>query len=160
MKLEVNWGEKADNSKFTVKGDDIKSAVKFLNSKGEWGKFKGDIKYKYWADSGNVTKVRLTPSYKIKMPSWPAYRKQPQTVKDDWDSMYKALLKHENKHKEIFITGLNKLEKDIEALSAITVNDLKSMLAKEVGAIQKKHDAYDKQTEHGAARGVELTIPN
>lgn len=158
MKLEVNWGVKVNHSTFTVKGNDIKSVVKSLNARGEWGKFKGNIKYKYWDDKGKVTKVRLIPSYKVMMPSWPKYRNQSQAVKDNWDSMYKALLKHENKHKDIFTNGLNKLKTDIEELSEITVNNLKSMLNTDISAIQKKHDAFDKKTEYGAARGVELTV--
>lgn len=124
MKVQVHWDKKINNAKFNVPGKDIKSAVDFLNARGQWGNFNGNIKYKCWGNTGKVVyKVRLIPSYVITMPNWPAYRNQTQKIKDSWDTMYKALKKHEGGHREIFQQGLNKLIQDIQNLSHPSLSD-------------------------------------
>lgn len=159
MKVEVHWDKKNNNAKYTVQGKDIKSAVQFMNSRGEWGDFKSSITHKHWENASNiVNKVRLIPSYVITMPNWPAYRNQTQDIKDSWDTMYKALLKHEEGHREIFQQGLNKLIQDIDDLPNPTPNDFESLFNQSIKAMQKKQDDFDTETEHGAARGVEIII--
>lgn len=160
MKVDRNWGERNTNAKFLVKGKDIASAAKFLKARGEWGRFEGYISYK-WKGNGRgiVTSVKLTPSFKITMPTWPAYRNQQQDIKDDWDAMYKALRKHEEGHREIFEGGVRKLVEDLEALGVVKGGDVETMISKAKDAIQEKHDSYDTKTEHGRLTGVELKIP-
>ena len=159
MKVEVSWDKKTNNAKFKVAGNYIRSAVNYLNSRSEWGSFIGNIKYRYWENAGKIVyKARLIPSYVITMPNWPAYRNQTQKIRDCWDTMYKALKKHEWGHREIFQQGLNKLIQDLQNLSNPTLNDLESLFNESVKTIQKKQDYYDTKTEHGAARGVEITI--
>ena len=160
MKVDVNWGERNANGTFLVKAKDVASAVRFLQARGEWGRFEGHIPYKWKGDArGMVTSVMLAPSFKITMPTWPAYRNQQQEIKDDWDAMYSALRKHEDGHREIFDGGVRKLVKDLEALGVVKGGGVKSTVRKAAGVIQKKHDSYDTRTEHGRLTGVVLRVP-
>lgn len=54
MKVDLLWGERINNAIFNVPGKDIKSAVSYLNSRDEWGRFDGNIEYKY---SENANKI-------------------------------------------------------------------------------------------------------
>ncbi|MEE9441925.1 MAG: DUF922 domain-containing protein [candidate division Zixibacteria bacterium] len=161
MKIEVHWGEMIDDAKFNLKGKDIKSIVQELNARDEWGKFDGSLGYKFNDTSkGIVTKVKLLPRYKITMPNWPAYRNQPQSVKDNWDNMYKALKTHENEHKQIMLTGLKNVQDYLGTLSKIKNDEFKIQIEDKIKEIKKKQDKFDVSTNHGADRGVELDIPS
>lgn len=161
MKVHLHWGKRAANAKFTVRAKSLEEAREALDARGddEWGSFVSDVPYKTKTGAdGNVVWVRIAPSFTLTMPTWPGYRKQPQECKDEWDEMWVALKKHENEHRRQFEEGINKLVTDLKALGPTTREKCEEEMDKAIAAIQKEHDAYDKQTDHGRSRGVELTI--
>lgn len=159
MKTTIAWGAKNAGAKFTVKANDLESACTFLESQGEWGHFRGDIQYTSKGDAdGNVSSVVLQPTYTITMPSWPNLGKQPKTCKAEWERMYKALLKHEEGHRDRFLTGLKNLESKLKALDSGTHTDVDDLLNQALADIQAEHDSYDASTKNGGSQGVKLTI--
>lgn len=159
MKTRLNWGAKNSASRFKIKAADLEAAVNALNAHGEWGSFDGSFTYKRKADAqGNPVSVSLAPTYTIKMPSWSSYGKQPQACKDAWDAMWKALYEHEDAHREFFEQGISQLVKDLEALESPTADAIDNLMESARDSIQSKHDEYDRQTDHGRSRGVEVVI--
>jgi predicted secreted Zn-dependent protease len=163
MKVDVRWGSKNKNATYRVKGADLESAMKFLVGRDEWGSFDGPILWKWKGDAkGNVSSVIIEPSYAITMPTWPAYRNQPQECKDMWDTMWHALREHEDGHREshrdIFERGVSRVVDKLEALEAATGGEIDDMMEKARSEIQGEHDAFDMKTDHGKSKGVELTI--
>lgn len=159
MKVELAWGERNANAKFRVKGGDVAAAVKFLNARGEWGRFDGQVAYTWKANGqGFVTLLKVTPSFMITMPTWRAYLSQRREIKDEWDAMYRALKEHEEGHRQIFEAGVRKLIQDLEAKAVIKGGEVKGIIDAARDAIQKEHDAYDTRTDHGRSTGVKLTI--
>lgn len=159
MKVDLEWGEKNTEGKYRVEGADLESAFNFLNRREEWGNFKWRFAYRGKANTqGIVTSLTIILSFTITMPNWPAYRRQPQRCKDEWDDMWKALWKHENTHRTKFEGRLSNLKRDWEALERQTVREIESLKKAAYVAIQKDIDDYDRETNHGRDRGVELTI--
>ena len=159
MNILLNWGAKNTGAKYRVKGADLESARKFLSGREEWGLFVGDFSYKWKGDAqSNVSLVRIEPKFTITMPSWPAYRNQPQQCKDEWDTMWRALGKHEDGHRDLFERGISQLLSKLEALEAATGREVDDFMEQARAEIQSEHDAYDTRTDYGKSRGVELSI--
>jgi len=159
MKLDLSWGAKNSNAKYRLAGKDLESVTKELGGRDEWGKFDGTLGLKWRGDAqGNATRVKLSPTYTITLPTWPLYRKQPQSCKDAWDTMLRALKKHEDGHKQIFTHGVDDLVRKLEALQAAKGSEVETLLDRAGKDIQAKHDQFDRETDHGRSRGVELVI--
>jgi predicted secreted Zn-dependent protease len=159
MKVELNWGARNSSATYRVAGKDLGDVAKVLGGREKWGEFEGRIGYKWQGDAkGNATRVRLTPAYTITMPVWPGYRKQPQTCKDAWDTMWRALKKHEDGHKQIFTHGVSDLVSQLEALRNAQGSEIDTLVDKASKAIQAKHDKFDRETDHGRSRGVEIVL--
>jgi predicted secreted Zn-dependent protease len=159
MQIDVSWGAKKSNVSYHVPGATLGAAFEFLKTRSEWGEFVGDCRARWKTDGrGGVTSVKLEPTFSISMPSWPAYRKQPQACKDTWDAMYKALRKHEDEHRESFEQSIKATADQIGALETATGAKIQELLDSAKTELQDRSDKYDKETEHGAARGVTLNI--
>jgi len=159
MKVELNWGAKNSSAKYRLIAKDLDSVAKELGGREEWGKFDGELGFKWRGDAqGNATLVKLSPAYTITMPVWPHYRKQPQACKDAWDTMWRALKKHEDGHKQIFTHGVTDLVRRLEALRSAKGSEIDTMVVRASKEIQAKHDQFDRETDHGRSRGVELVI--
>jgi predicted secreted Zn-dependent protease len=157
ISLNTKWGKK-DEVTFKVDAKTLKEAGDELNTRDEWGKFEGDITYDYKSTGGLVTEVTLKPSYTLSMPKWSGYDKAPQACQQEWDRMYKKLVEHEDGHRDVHAESLAKIEKWLEKakdLKEKTFFDDFKKLVKEMQDNQKK---FDKDTDHGAKKGVELNI--
>jgi hypothetical protein len=83
MKITISWGAKNTRAKF-IEGDDLESALAFLETLDERGHFKGDLTYDSKGDAdGNCSLVVIKPTYTITMPLWSALQKQPKTCKKE-----------------------------------------------------------------------------
>ena len=159
MKISVSWGAKNTGAKYTVKGNDLESALASLETRDEWGHFQGDLSYDSKGDAaGNVTSVVVKPTFTLTMPSWPAASKQPKACKAEWERMYAALRKHEDGHRSIFEKGVAKLETDLKGLAAATHSEIDALVNQALSDIQAAHNSYDAKTKHGQTEGVKLTI--
>lgn len=99
MKVTVSWGPKVTSATFQVAGANLEQAALALSERDEWGSFVGRLSHRWKGDArGNALSVQLDPSFTITMPVWRAYRNQPQECNDEWDSMWRALRKHEDGH--------------------------------------------------------------
>lgn len=159
MKVTLHWGSKNSKARFRVRASDLETAEKELRGREEWASFRGNLTWR-WKDDGQgkILTLTLNPSYTITMPLWTGYRGQPDLCKQEWDSMWRALLRHEDGHKKIFEQAIAQLVRDLEQLQDVSANALRQLLEKAVTAIQKKHDEFDRVTDHGRSRGVELRI--
>jgi predicted secreted Zn-dependent protease len=159
FKVELNWGAKNSSATYRVAGKNLDDIAKVLSGREKWGKFEGTIKCKWQGDAkGNATLVRLTPAYTITMPVWPGYKAQPQACKDAWDTMWRALKKHEDGHTQIFTQGVSALVSTLEALRNAKGSEIDTLVGKASKAIQAQHDKFDRETDHGRSRGVELVF--
>jgi predicted secreted Zn-dependent protease len=159
MQVQVNWGPQNSSSTFRIQGDSLEAALEALNALEEWGSFTGSFTYKWTGDAqGNVSVVRLVPTYTIRMPVWPAYTRQPQSCKDAWDAMWRALQTHEDSHRQIFTQGIASLVRELEDLASAPGSDVDARIQRARDDIQNKHDEFDRETDHGKSRGVELVI--
>jgi len=160
MKVIVNWGERNTSAKYKVKAKDVAEAYKFFQARKEAGTFEWRVPWKPTSVAQNkVTEVTLSPWFRITMPTWPAYRDQPQNVKDNWDAMWKDLFAHEKEHLRIFESGFPKLVDELEALGPATRADVKPLIQKAAQAIIKAQEAFDRKTENGKTTITPLKIP-
>lgn len=159
MKVNLNWGRRNTSATYRVTGADLESVLRSLMARDEWGRFESTLAYKWAGDAqGNVKSVTLEPSFTITMPTWPPYRSQPQSCKDEWDAMWRALRKHEDGHKSLFEQGVATIVRKLESLNQATGSDVDNLMSQSESDIQSEQDKYDTSTDHGRSRGVELTI--
>lgn len=159
MKLNLNWGKKNTSATYRVEGADLEAAANSMNGREEWGLFESHLPYKWDSDAqGNATSVTLQPTFTITMPSWPAYRDQPQQCQDQWDAMWRALRKHEGGHSDLFEKGVAKVVRKLESLEPTTGADVDKLMTQTESDLQSEQNSYDTRTDHGKSQGVELTI--
>ncbi len=161
MEVRVNWVAKNTKARYRVEAADLESAVKFMSARdnNEWGVTDYDMQANWKPDAqDNVSAVTIDAKYTITMPRWPAYRSQPQKCKDEWDTMWVALRKHEDGHRERFEQYVSKLKSKLEALATATGRNVEEIVKQVISENASEQEKYDTSTDHGKSRGVELTI--
>lgn len=159
MKIDLQWGTRNGGATYRVTGKDLESVEKALSGRAEVGTFASRFGHKWKSDAqGNAVQVTLTPSYTITMPAWTNYRRQPQACKDAWDAMWRALKKHEDAHKQIFTQGVSDVVGKLEALPQAKGSEIDALMKKARKDIQAKQNRFDRETDHGRSRGVELVV--
>lgn len=158
MKVTVTWGPRKARQSYVLQADSLEQALSVLQARDEWGRFEQRVPYKFKAKAQIVTSVALSPTSSILLPRWPMYELQPQSCKDEWDRMLRALKGHEESHATLFESSFRKLVADLEKQTRMTVNDFDSYINRQFEQIQKESDEFDRKTDHGSSRGVELQI--
>lgn len=148
-------------STFNVGGKTLKEVQKNLDARDEWGLYDATQNPQSSAKTdadGNVVSVTMVLNPIIQMPSWSGYRAATKEQKASWDAMYKALLAHEKRHHDIQVDCVEDLKKAIKAADELDGDALKTLIQQSQQACQKKQDAYDSRSGHGANEGVELDL--
>ena len=148
-------------TKFTVSGKTLKGAQKKLDSRDEWGLYDATRNPKQSAKAdkdGNVASVTMVLNPVIELPQWSGYSSATKEQKASWDKMVKALEAHERKHHDIQVDCADDLEKQIKNAKTLDAKALNKMISDQQKACQKKQDAYDTSSGHGAKEGVELDL--
>lgn len=148
-------------TKFKVAGKTLAEAKKNLDARDEWGLYDATRNPKNSAKTdadGNVTSVTMALSPVIELPEWSGYNSATKEQKASWDTMVKALEAHERKHHDIQVDCASDLEKEIKKAKTLDADDLNKIISDQQKACQKKQDAYDSRSGHGAKEGVELDL--
>ena len=160
VKLDITIN-KPKVSTFRVSGKTLREAKKSLDARDEWGIYDGTPNFKSSAKvdgDGNVVSVTMVLNPEIEMPAWSGYSAATKEQKASWDTMYKALLAHENKHHAIQVECVEDLKKAIKAAKTLDGAALNKLIDDLQKSCQKKQDAYDSRSGHGANEGVELDL--
>jgi len=159
MKVNIRWGGRNAQLKYTVRGDTLEKVQSVLLAREEVGQFVWTLPYKLKFDAQQtITSLALSPASSIRMPTWPQYRLQPQVCQDQWDSMWKALQSHEKGHADLFESALATLVARLENMQTMQVGECETYITDRMKELDKQQRQYDVQTDHGRSRGVELTI--
>jgi len=148
-------------STFRVTGKTLSEAKKDLDARDEWGLYDATPNFKSSAKvdgDGNVVSVTMVLNPEIELPAWSGYSAATKEQKASWDTMYKALLAHENKHHDIQLECVEDLKKQIKAAKKLDAAALNKLVDNLQQACQKKQDAYDSRSGHGAKEGVVLKL--
>ncbi len=148
-------------TKFKVAGKTLKEAQKALDARDEWGLYDSTQNQKSGAkldSDGNVTAVNMVINPVIQLPDWAGYGAATKEQKASWDKMAKALEAHERKHHDIQLDCADDLEKEIKKAKDLDADKLNKIISDQQKACQKKQDAYDSRSGHGAKEGVELDL--
>ena len=156
-KVTVSWGPKEANRQFRVAGVDLAQVAVALSEREEWGGFVWRLTQEWKGNArGNVLPAKIEPSFTIRMPTWRAYRNQSQECKDEWDAVWQALERHG--HRAIFENSVTSMADILESLMEATSEDVDELIRRERVAIQSGQDDFDRETDHGRSRGVELAV--
>ena len=147
-------------STFKVGGKTLADAKKALDARDEWGLYDAkQIKSSAQVDGkGNVVSVSMVLNPVIELPAWSGYSSATKEQKASWDAMYKALQAHENRHHDIQLECVEELKKALEAAKTLDADTLNQIIEKLQESCQKKQDAYDSSSGHGAKEGVVLKL--
>jgi predicted secreted Zn-dependent protease len=148
-------------SNFTVAGKTLADAKKNLDRRDEWGLYDATRNFKSSAQvdgEGQVRSVTMVINPVIELPSWSGYRAATKEQKASWDSMLDALRAHENKHHAIQVSCVEALKKSLKAAKTLDASTLDESIEDQQRACQKKQDAYDSSSGHGAKEGVVLKL--
>lgn len=159
MQVTVDWASKQKLETYTVAGKNLQQALNNLNARDEWGETIWNANIKWITANGNVMRVRITPSTVIRMPTWSAYRNQPQSCKVAWDKMWRDLKeKHEDKHHNIFERYITKIVQLLEEATETSEAAVKSLIKREEEKMSQQQKDFDRSTEHGR-RDITLEVP-
>ena len=134
-------------SAYRVKGKDLKEAAEYMRS---------NPNFSYKHKDGNTNQITITAKPTIAMPQWPGASKLKGNDKKAWNSMMRALAKHEAHHHKIFETDAKKFKKETEAAGDIPKGETAGKMTAFFTASQTNQDKYDTRTNHGEKEGVKL----
>ncbi len=105
--------------------------------------------------------VIVITEIKIVMPKWVNYSSAKKEVRQIWDKYYKALLDHENGHKEIGLKAADEIEKEIKKIKPkSSCDELERDINRNGDYVIAKYNSvekeYDRKTNHGLNTGVIL----
>jgi predicted secreted Zn-dependent protease len=144
---------------WTVKGKNLEEVFDNLNKNAFWGRYRSNHKYKSSGKGDKIDTVTLESGPVITMPAWGGYSKATKDEKKSWDTMFKALQKHENNHHDIFVKAAEDFKKEMERGGDLTEREVERAWSAFDSATQKLQDKYDSTTDHGKKEGVILDIP-
>lgn len=150
---------KPSNKTWTVKGKDLSAVFDNLNKNKFWGRYRSNHATSFSGKGDKIDSVKVSASPVVLMPSWAGYGKATKDEKKSWDTMWKALKKHEDNHHVIFSDAADEWKKDIEKGGELSKKDFDQAWKDFNTETQKKQDKYDDRTDHGAKEGVILNIP-
>jgi predicted secreted Zn-dependent protease len=159
MGITVNVTWKKSSKDIKIKAETLGGALKELEKRDEWGQHEGGISPTVKVKDGNVTELTLAGTSEIQMPQWSGYNGAPKACKKEWDRMYKALDKHEEEHRTLYVDVVEKFAEGLrKKTDPLTVEQVKALIK----ALDKKLDddseKYDTKTGHGSKDGVNLDI--
>jgi len=157
MKVTLKYSKPA-SQKWTAKGKTMDDLLKNLNKHGWWGRYRAQPSYSYKEKNGTVSGFTLKAKPIVIMPAWSDYSKATKDQKKSWDTMWKALKKHEDNHHVIFDTAAKAWKKAMDKAGDVDAKEAKSKWDAFIKDTQGKQDAYDKKTGHGEKEGVILKI--
>lgn len=147
---------KPSQKTWKVKGKTLDELVTTLDKHDWWGRYRSEISYSYKEKGGTVSVFSIKAKPVIHMPAWGEYSKASKDDKKAWDTMFKALLKHETNHHALFLEACAIWARDMDAEGEIDKKAaLKAWKDFETN-LQKTQDDYDSKTNHGAKEGVML----
>jgi predicted secreted Zn-dependent protease len=148
-------------TKFKVAGKTLKDAQKSLDAREEWGLYDSTQNQKSSAKTdkdGNVVAVTMVLNPIIELPEWSGYGAATKEQKASWDDMVEKLEAHERKHHDIQLDCVEDLKKEIKKAKTLDAKALNKIISDQQDACQKKQDAYDSRSGHGAKEGVQLDL--
>lgn len=109
----------------------------------------------------SLKKLKVNLVTKIVMPKWVNYESGSLELKRTWDKYYKALLDHENGHKEFGLNAAKEIEQEIKKIRPKRncaelerdVNRAGDYIIAKYNSIEKE---YDRKTNHGINAGAAL----
>ncbi|MGO9255071.1 MAG: DUF922 domain-containing protein [Bryobacteraceae bacterium] len=163
-KFNLKW-TKTDNKTYAVPGNTYEEMFKFFEKKNaakeEWGKFHPEIPHLSFKPTKDpITEVTLEVGYTIVMPSWSKASSIGQKEKAAWDTMMKALQRHEEQHRTIFEFEAEAFGTDLSFETDLSQKKLSDMFKKFPGDVRKAQQAYDSKTANGKNEGVFLPAPD
>lgn len=153
---------KPKESSFTVKGASIPDVFHALEKHGFWGRYRSNETIAYETDrkdralyvGGTVSGAPV-----VILPKWANYGKASKDEKSSWDTMMKALTRHEYNHHAKFEDAAKDWKKAMEKGGDLSKKEMTAAWDKFVKDLQKTQDAYDSKTRNGQKEGVELIEP-
>lgn len=148
-------------TKFAVAGKTLTEVKKNLDKREEWGLYDATRNVKSGAKTDKdkqITSVTMVLNPVIELPTWSGYSKATKEQQASWDKMVDALEAHERKHHDIQVDCADDLEKQIKAAKTLDAKSLNKIISDQQKACQKKQDAYDTSSGHGAKEGVKLDL--
>jgi len=121
------------------------------------------VKWNYWWGQSNglcaITKVETKVSIQFVLPKLKTSDTLPKPLKKKWDIYMKALLSHEDGHKNVSISAANEIESNILNMMPrhtckqleVDANHIGNKTLKKFRAIEKE---YDRKSNHGVNDGA------
>jgi predicted secreted Zn-dependent protease len=162
--VDIKLDVKVNNPKMTtfkVGGTTLKDVLKALNSREEWGLYDATKNPKPSAktdSNGSITSITMVINPIIELPEWGAYGAATKEQKASWDKMVAKLKAHEMNHHDIQLSCIEDFKKDVKNAKTLDSRSLNKLISDSQDACQKKQDAYDTKSGHGAKEGVELDL--
>ncbi|MEM8578898.1 MAG: DUF922 domain-containing protein [Pseudomonadota bacterium] len=157
MKVTLSCG-KPTYKTYTVKGTDAPAVVKALNKSGEWGKYRPHFDFSASGKTKTaIDTVKVFAKPVITLPKWANYRKITKG-QNSWDTMFKALKKHEENHHAIFDAAAKGFKAALERGGDLEPKQFSQAWASFEAEVEKAQKAYDRRTKHGQTEGVILNV--
>jgi predicted secreted Zn-dependent protease len=129
-----------------------------------WGNAQWNIKWKFDHDMANgcrIGKFNVSVTSKIRMPEWLDRFKAPDELQAKWATFYRALLVHEEGHRDNGIRAGNDLVRRIRGLGSYpdcaSLNaQISNLGARVIGEYSLVDKSYDRTTQHGVTQGAVL----
>jgi predicted secreted Zn-dependent protease len=157
---------------FAVSGlsiQDIGQSMRLTAPKGEegqpvWGQAHWRLRWKFAHDTSKgcrIDKMAITVSSTLRMPQWQDRQRGALELQEKWAAFYRALLVHEEGHRDNGIRAGNDLARrirglgsygDCEALNA----QISNLGARITGEYSLVDASYDRTTQHGVTQGATL----
>ena len=121
------------------------------------------VKWDFWWNESNgqctITKVTTRVDVEYILPKLTISRALPKSLKKKWEVYMKALLHHEDGHKDIGVRAANEIEKEIGNMTTrrtckqleIDANRLGHKIIEKFRGFDEK---FDRKSDHGAKNGA------
>ena len=160
-------------SYYSVSGNDSNSLYQSLQQHGPIGengnrfhavtRWKANWSYA-WREAANrcqLDKVEVSVDIEYLLPELKGLDTKPEKFRNDWNSYFLALFKHEQQHKDYAIQAATELEQELLAINSqqacLTLkNKMADTAQKVLDKYERKEREFDRVTDHGLKQGIKL----
>ncbi|MCK5666610.1 MAG: DUF922 domain-containing Zn-dependent protease [Thiotrichaceae bacterium] len=164
---------KIQTSYYSVSGNDSNSLYQSLQQYGPIGEngkryhavTRWQANWNYaWREAANgcqLDKVEVSVDIEYLLPELKDLDTKAQKFRNDWNTYFLALFKHEQQHKDYAIQAATELEKELLAINSLqacfTLKDKMADTAQKVlDKYERKEKEFDRVTDHGLKQGIKL----
>lgn len=144
---------------YTLRSQHFEGLRIAMDRRGEWGRFDPHLTSDYDAGAEVLTEFTIVAAPEIILPDWTRRAEADEAHAQAWDAMLAALTAHEETHRDIFDSAVQRFRRRMLRPRSMPRTDFEAAWEAFTADLEDEQERYDRTSRHGQREGVVLDDP-